>query len=116
MERRKKKKVEKTNPIIRSKNKPNTDKEEGPIVQPPPEISVFKLPIVSGWRNPRKNIGCCPPGDQRGTPFRAGMACCHNQVYNATTQICCVSKQMWVCSNIHSFYSFIYFLFSIIIK
>ena len=76
-----------------NKSKEDEDKDETPIGAPPVEVPSHKLPMVTGWRGERRNIGCCPPGDQNGRAFPAGMACCIDQVYNASDQFCCLLKE-----------------------
>ena len=70
--------------------------EEEPILPPEVERPARGRAIVTGWTNNDRFIGCCPPGDQNGRPYRSGMACCVEELYNATMEFCCLSKAMWV--------------------
>ena len=69
-------------------------KEEKPIINPPIEVSPDSNPLVIGWRDPKRKIGCCPNGDKNGKPFSVGMGCCVDQIFNATKEFCCLSKSL----------------------
>lgn len=46
--------------------------------------------------SPKRLIGCCPPGDRYGTPYKVGSGCCTHEIFDVSTHFCCRERGRYV--------------------